>query len=316
MSPIVKKKEEKFHIPVKYLLFILTIACAGLIIITYNTATIGEPVNQAAGFFVIPFEKGISAAGSYLSSRSEQLAEIKDLLSENEKLKDKVDQLTIENTKLQQDKYELTTLQGLYDLDSQYEQYKTTGARVIAKDSGNWFASFVIDKGSADGIQINMNVMAGSGLVGRVVDVGSNWAKVKSIIADDSNVASMVLSNSDQMIVSGNLEEYSNGSVTFSQLSDTDDKVKVGDKVVTSNISEKYLPGILIGYINEIETDSNNLTKSGKITPSVDFSHINEVLIILEKKQTDGRDSLTNSKTDGADESSEATTEPSVQISD
>ena len=79
-----------------------------------------------------------------------------------------------------------------------------------------------------------MNVMAGSGLVGRVVDVGSNWSKVKSIIADDSNVAAMVLSNSDQMIVSGNLEEYSNGSVTFSQLSDTENKVKVGDKVLIS----------------------------------------------------------------------------------
>ena len=172
-----------------------------------------------------------------------------------------------------------------------------TGARVIAKDSGNWFASFVIDKGSSDGIKFNMNVMAGSGLVGRVVDVGSNWSKVKSIIADDSNVAAMVLSNSDQMIVSGNLEEYSNGSVTFSQLSDTENKVKVGDKVVTSNISEKFLPGILIGYINDVETDSNNLTKSGKITPAVDFSHINEVLIIMEKKQTDGRDSLKNDNT-------------------
>ena len=297
MSPIVKKKEEKFHIPVKYLLLILTIACAGMIVVTYNTSTIGEPVNQFAGIFVIPFEMGISSAGSYLSTRSEQLAEIKDLLSQNEKLKSEVDQLTIENTKLQQDKYELTTLQNLYDLDGQYEQYTMTGARVIAKDSGNWFASFVIDKGSSDGIKINMNVMAGSGLVGRVVDVGSNWSKVKSIIADDSNVAAMVLSNSDQMIVSGNLEEYSNGSVTFSQLSDTENKVKVGDKVVTSNISEKFLPGILIGYINDVETDSNNLTKSGKITPAVDFSHINEVLIIMEKKQTDGRDSLKNDNT-------------------
>ena len=218
-------------------------------------------------------------------------------MKQNEKLKSEVDQLTIENTKLQQDKYELTTLQNLYDLDGQYEQYTMTGARVIAKDSGNWFASFVIDKGSSDGIKINMNVMAGSGLVGRVVDVGSNWSKVKSIIADDSNVAAMVLSNSDQMIVSGNLEEYSNGSVTFSQLSDTENKVKVGDKVVTSNISEKFLPGILIGYINDVETDSNNLTKSGKITPAVDFSHINEVLIIMEKKQTDGRDSLKNDNT-------------------
>lgn len=305
MSPMVKKKEERFHIPVKYLLFILTVLCAVLILVTYNTATIGEPVNQFAGIFVVPFEKGISSAGSYLSSRSEQLAEIKDLLAKNEKLKDQVDQLTIENTKLQQDKYELTTLQDLYKLDSQYDEYKTTGARVIAKDSGNWFDSFVIDKGSSDGIKIDMNVMAGSGLVGRVVDVGSSWAKVKSIIADDSNAAAMVLSNSDQMIVSGSLEDYASGSITFSQLSDDKNEVSVGDKIVTSNISDKFLPGILIGYINQIDVDSNNLTKSGKITPAVDFSHINEVLVILENKQTDGSQTLDTEQTD-EDTSTEA----------
>ena len=66
---------------------------------------------------------------------------------------------------------------------------------------------------------------------------------------------------------------------------DSADKVKVGDKVVTSNVSDKYLPNILIGYISEINKDSNNITKSGKITPAVDFEHIEEVLVILETKQ-------------------------------
>ncbi len=312
MSPIVKKKGEKFTIPVKHLLFILTIVCAVLIIITYNTATIGEPVNQFAGIFVIPFEKGISSAGSYLSSKSEQLAKINDLLDENTKLKKQVNDLNIENTKLQQDKYELATLQQLYKLNSQYDQYKTTGARVIAKDSGNWFNSFVIDKGSADGIKNDMNVMAGSGLVGRVVDVGSDWAKVKSIIADDSNVSAMVLSDSDQMVVSGSLEEYVNGSITFSQLVDDKNKVNVGDKIVTSNISDKYLPGILIGYITEIGMDSNNLTKSGKLTPAVDFSHITEVLVILEEKQTDGSSSLSSNQGESAVKETAAATETST----
>ena len=56
-------------------------------------------------------------------------------------------------------------------------------------------------------------------------------------------------------------------------------------KVVTSNISDQYLPGILIGYISSINTDSNNLTKSGYLTPVVDFEHLDEVLVIMELKQ-------------------------------
>ena len=286
MSPIVKKKGEKFTLPSKYLLFILTILCTGMVLLTFNTTVFSGPLSAVAGYVVVPFEEGISAVGSWLSGRSEELASIRVLLTENEALKKQVDELTIENTRLQQDRYELTNLRQLYNLDNQYDEYEKTGARIIARDSGNWFYSFVIDKGAMDGIAVDMNVMAGSGLVGRVVSVGPNWAKVKSIIADDSNVSAMVLASSDNLIVSGNLKLYNTGVIEFEQLIDSDNVVVEGDKIVTSNISDKFLPGILIGYINTINQDANNLTKSGYITPAVDFEHLEEVLVIMELKQT------------------------------
>ena len=286
MSPIVKKKGEKFTLPGKYLLFILTILCTGMVLLTFNTTVFSGPLSAVAGYTVVPFEEGISIVGSWLANRSEELAQIRVLIAENESLKQQVDELTIENTRLQQDRYELTNLRELYNLDAQYDEYEKTGARIIARDSGNWFYSFVIDKGVKDGIAVDMNVMAGSGLVGRVVDVGPNWAKVKAIIADDSNVSAMVLSSSDNMIVSGNLKLYASGVIEFEQLVDSDNVVVEGDKIVTSNISDKYLPGILVGYINTISQDANNLTKSGYVTPAVDFEHLEEVLVIMKLKQT------------------------------
>ena len=75
------------------------------------------------------------------------------------------------------------------------------------KNSGNWFNTFTIDKGSNDGIEVDMNVMAGSGLVGIVTDVGPNYAKVTSIINDTSKVSGMVTTTSDNLIVSGSLAE-------------------------------------------------------------------------------------------------------------
>ena len=132
----------------------------------------------------------------------------------------------------------------------------------------------------------NMNVIAGAGLVGRVTSVGKNWAKVSTIINDNVSVRGMVLSTSDNIIVTGNLETYADGLVEFSKLVDDKNQVVEGDKIVTSNISDYYLPGILVGYISEIDTDSNNLTKSGYVTPAVDFGHLEEVLVILELKQT------------------------------
>ncbi len=286
MSPIVRKKGEKFTLPSKYLLFILTILCTGMVLLTFNTSLFSGPLSFIAGYTVVPFEEGISTIGVWLSERSDELVQIRDLIAENESLKQQVDELTVENTRLQQDRYELTNLRELYHLDAQYDEYDKIGARIIARDSGNWFYSFVINKGTDDGVAVDMNIIAGGGLVGRVVDVGANWAKVKAIIADDSNVSAMVLSSSDNMIVSGNLKLYASGVIEFEQLVDSADVVVEGDKIVTSNISDKYLPGILIGYINTINRDSNNLTKSGYITPAVDFEHLEEVLVILEQKQT------------------------------
>ena len=77
-----------------------------------------------------------------------------------------------------------------------------------------------------------------------------------------------------------------NQNILFTDLKDSDDKAAVGDPVVTSYISDKYVQGILIGYINTLEVDSNNLTKSGTLTPAVDFEHIQEVLVILDKKDS------------------------------
>ncbi|MCI6630385.1 MAG: rod shape-determining protein MreC [Lachnospiraceae bacterium] len=286
MSPIVKRKGEKFTLPSKYLLLIITILCVGMMVLTFTTDVFSGPLSFAAGYVVVPFQEGITAVGTWMSEKSDELGQIRVLLEENKELKRQVDELTVENTMLQQDKYELNHLRELYQLDDEYSEYQKVGARIIGWDGGNWFHSFTINKGSDDGLEVDMNVMAGGGLVGRIVSVGSNWAKVTAIIDDNSNVSGMVLSTSDNLIVSGDLELMSQGMIRFGQLVDSDNEVAEGDKIVTSNISDKYLPGILIGYISTMEMDSNNLTKSGRVIPAVDFAHLEEVLVILEKKQS------------------------------
>ena len=286
MSPVVKRKGERFSVPSKYILIFLTVLCSGMMLMTFSTDLFNKPLNAFAGSVVVPFQRGISSVGGWFSTRAEELSQIRSLLSENESLKQQVAELTAENIQLQQEKYELNTLQALYEIDEQYAGYDKTGARIIARDSGNWYQSFTLDKGSDDGIAVDMNVMAEGGLVGRVIAVGPNWAKVVSIISDNNNVSGKILSTGDNLIVSGDLELMQQGVIRFSQLLDSADAVAEGDKIVTSSISDKYLPGILIGYVSEISLDSNKLTKSGTVIPAVDFEHLEEVLVILKLKQT------------------------------
>lgn len=271
--------------PGKYLLFGLTVLCVLMMLFTFGTNIFDRPLNTAFGYVVVPFQQGISRAGEWLSNRSEELVEIRDLLSENARLKEQIAALTEENTILQQDKYELNQLRALVALDEQYGEYNKMGARIISRDSGNWYTSFIIDKGTEDGLAEDMNVIAGGGLVGRITATGPNWSRVTALISDNSNVSAKTLSTGDNLIVSGDLRMMAEGVINFSKLIDSKNEVVEGDKIVTSDISDKYLPDILIGYIHTIYRDNNNLTKSGYITPAVDFEHLSEVLVITDLKQ-------------------------------
>lgn len=285
MSPIIKRKGERFTLPSKYLLFILTVVCVLLMLITFGTNVFDKSLNTVVGYAIVPFQQGIESVGSWLSQRSDELVKIQTLLDENEKLQQEVARLTEENTLLQQDKHELNQLRELVELDEEYGEYNKIGARIISRDSGNWYSNFVIDKGLDAGIEEDMNVIAGGGLVGRVTSVGPNWSRVTSIISDNSNASAKTLSTEDNMIISGDLKLMADGVISFSHLVDSKNEVSEGDKVVTSDISDKYLPNILIGYIHTMNRDSNNLTKSGYVTPAVDFEHLGEVLVITDLKQ-------------------------------
>ncbi len=285
MSPVVKRKRDKVVISGKYLLLGLTILCCVMMLLTFSTNLFNRPLNTVVGYVVVPFQQSISKAGQWLSNRSDELVQIRQLLDENASLKEQVAELTTQNTILQQERYELNNLRELFELDDQYSEYDKVGARIISRDSSNWYSSFTIDKGYQDDLEVDMNVIAGGGLVGKISSVGPNWSKVTSIISDNSNVSGAVIATGDKLIVSGDLKLMADGVIRFSQLLDSEKKVSEGDKVVTSNISDKYLPNILIGYIHTMNQDANNLTKSGYITPAVDFEHLDEVLILLEQKQ-------------------------------
>ena len=135
-----------------------------------------------------------------------------------------------------------------------------------------------------DGIRENMNVIAGGGLVGIVTDVGTNYATVRSIIDDSSQVSAMAQQSGDTCIVSGDLRLFKEGRLRLSYM-EKDDDVKDGDMIVTSNISGKFLPGILIGYATDITVDyHDNLTKSGYLIPAARFDRLQEVLVITDLK--------------------------------
>lgn len=268
----------------RYFLLGLSAFCICMIGITTLNGSLLNPLRNAMGYVLVPIQSGINAVGGSIYNEASNLSRLRDALEENEKLKSQVDELTEENTRLRAEQMELERLRNLYELDTQYMQYNKVGARIIAKDSGNWFSVFRIDKGSDDGIKEDMNVIAGGGLVGIVTDVGANYATVRAIIDDSSQVSAMAQQSGDTCMVTGDLKLYNEGRLNLGYM-EKDDDIKDGDMIVTSNISGKFLPGILIGYATDITVDYNdNLTKSGYVIPVARFDRLQEVLVITDLK--------------------------------
>lgn len=280
------RRRQRNGIPSKYLLVILSIVCIVMLFVSYATNFTGGPLKTVANYIFVPMQKGLDYVGNNISSSNEDAKSKKELIQENAELRKQVNDLTTQITNIRLQQAELDELQELFELDQQYD-YKTTGARIIAKSTSNWYDTFTLNKGYNDGIEVNMNVIAGSGLVGIITEVGPNYSVVRAIIDDTSNVSGMVVDTGDNLIVSGNLMSMTESNLLdITNLEDADDLAKLGDAVVTSNISDKFLPGILIGYITSIDSDSSSLTKTGTITPVVDFKHLKDVLIILETKES------------------------------
>ena len=216
----------------KYWLLILAAICIILLGIE-RFSDGGGPLRFIANYTVIPMQKGISYVGRFMSDVSGNFETLEDVKKENKELQSKVDELTIDNTRLRQEQYELERLRELYKLDQNYSDYEKIGAHVIANNGSNWFNDFTIDKGSNDGVQVNSNVLAGSGLAGIVTEVGPDYARVRSIIDDSSNISAMMLSTSDTCVVRGDLELMADGRIRFEKLANNENEIEVGEQVVT-----------------------------------------------------------------------------------
>lgn len=278
------KAKNQFSLSSKYWFLILMVICMLLMGLSGFAGTGKGPLGWIANYTIVPMQKGINTVGILLSDFTDNFATLKEVRAENDALKEKVAELTTENNRLQQNSAKLERYEELFKMDENTADYPKVGANVIASDNSNWFTRFTIDKGSKDGIGVDMNVLSGAGLVGIVTEVRPHSATVSSII-DDKNISAMILTTFDKCIVSGDLSMINNGVVKFEQLANNDNEVPIGEQVVTSNISDKYLQGLLIGYVSEISVDSNNLTKSGYIIPATNFRELQEVLVITTTKK-------------------------------
>ncbi len=278
------KFDYKKDISPKYILIFLSVICIALTIVSAFFPDVLKPVKEYTGELITPMQQGVNDIGKWVEKKIEVFGDVEELRAENTKLKGQVTNLQNEVGKQEAELAELQTLRDLYDLDELYPDYEKTAARVFSVNSSGWFNEFYIDKGLNDGIYEGCNVLCDEGLLGIVVESYDDYARVRAIIDDRANVTGEIGGAGYLCTVEGSLQTMDNGYLLATDI-DKNAVISEGDKVITSNVSDRYLYGLTIGYVTSIEQDSNNLTQTAKITPTVNFTDIKDVLVILDRKQ-------------------------------
>jgi rod shape-determining protein MreC len=199
---------------------------------------------------------------------------LQDVRAENAKLKEEVTALRISLQQEQALAQQSRTLQSLLELKSAV-QLSTTSASVIAGGASPEFRTITIDKGTGEGLQPDMAVLAPSGVVGRLVMPTSRASKVQLLIDRDAAAGAIIERSRAQGVVVGS------GTDRFrlDHVPGTAD-IQTGDRVVTSGIEGIYPKGFLIGQIESIQRQGGEFT-TVVVRPAVEFSALETVLVVL-----------------------------------
>ena len=232
---------------------------------------------KTVGTVLTPIAGGINKAGSFVSARFKAITNTNSIIDENESLKEEIEKLKLDNSRLALLEQDNADLMGLLNIQGKYSAFDTEGARIIAKDPGNWYDVFIIDKGTNNGLTENMAVVSGGGLVGRIKECGFNYSKVVSIIDGADAVSATAMRTGDVGYVKG---DYYNNGMCRMELIDMSSKMAEGDEIITSGFSSVYPEGIVIGRVTEIENADKTSTKTALIAPAADFKHLSSVLVV------------------------------------
>lgn len=269
-----------------FILFTVTVIILIVMGLSSNQNSKFNVVRNATSVIFSPFQKVIDYTGGKINGIFVYFSDIKVLRDENELLKVEIDRLTKENKDLLGYKVNNDKLRQALNIKDHFEDYEPLGANIIAKDMGNWFNVFIIDRGLRDGVAINDAVITSKGLVGRVISSELMSSKVISIIDEDSTVSARTIKERDMVSVMGDIKLKDQGLCRVNSIFNNID-IAVGDTLETSGLGGYYPKGISIGEVMEIRLKTGELYRYAIIKPVVDFKRLEEVFVLKSKKNAD-----------------------------
>lgn len=279
--------KKKNNVPKKFIVIGIVVVVVILLAIISFTLKNDRELNAVEAFLrdtLIYVEKIVTYPFNSVIDKVNDYNELKDVKEENDTLETSLDRVTsieAENIELRR---QLEELKEELDIDYSLTDYEYLNATVISRNVGYWYNTITINKGSYNGVEKDMVVINGQGLIGKVIRTTTFTSDVRLITTSDTNnKISVMVSNGDYSLYGLiNSYDYEDNLLEVEGISNTKD-VNIGDYVYTSGLGGVFPSGILIGKVSAITTDSYDLAKIIKVTPSIEFTDINYVSILKRK---------------------------------
>lgn len=277
----------KKNIPKRVVLIIVVVLIILLLVIFRTTLKEDRKLNKVESLLKDGFtytEKIIITPFNFIKEKITSYNKLKDVEKDNDILEtsiDRIDSMEAENIELRR---QLNALKEELDIDYALADYEYLNATVISRNIGYWHNKITIDKGTYNGVEKDMVVINSKGLIGKVIKSSTFTSDIRLITTSDTNnkISVHISNGSNNLYGLINSYDYNNNVLELEGISNTKD-VNIGDLVYTSGLGGIFPSGILIGKVTEITTDSYDLAKIIKVSPSVDFTDINYVSILKRK---------------------------------
>lgn len=277
----------KKNIPKRVVLIIVVVLIILLLVIFRITLKEDRKLNKVESLLKDGFtytEKIIITPFNFIKEKITSYNKLKDVEKDNDILEtsiDRIDSIEAENIELRR---QLNALKEELNIDYALADYEYLNATVISRNIGYWHNKITIDKGTYNGVEKDMVVINSKGLIGKVIKSSTFTSDIRLITTSDTNnkISVHISNGSNNLYGLINSYDYNNNVLELEGISNTKD-VNIGDLVYTSGLGGIFPSGILIGKVTEITTDSYDLAKIIKVSPSVDFTDINYVSILKRK---------------------------------
>jgi len=226
-----------------------------------------------------PFQKFTS----FLSEKTGKVVDVffhaKDNAEENERLKEQIAELQEKLIDYETVKEENERLKVIGDIKEVNPDYEMASASVISRDPNDRYGSFIIDRGSLHGVELNDPVFTKSGLVGIVTSLGPTSARVRTILSPEISVGVYDITTKELGVLSGDADFAREGKAKLS-IMESDTKIEAGSVIVTAGTSGLYPAGIPVGVVEEVRTESHGITKYAVILPTESAEEVLDVIVL------------------------------------